>query len=485
MTISRRDFLVGGGALAATAALGCATDKESSETYDLCIIGSGFAGTFLGLRAVEHGLRTVIVEAGASPQRGGSPEALEPSFRFQNKGPESYPVNGTRAIAVGGASRHWGGVTTRLWPEDFRMKSEFGRLVDWPIGVDDLASYYCEAETLLCTKGYHFVPGAEPARPCPFPDEKDGVYRDPRVRIEGRDVHYFGVPHSRRGGNFAVRLFDEEIPRFVQSPLATLIEDRQVTNIVTLDGKRIDHIELRGLSGRARKLRARNFVVAAGVVESCRLLLASRSSWFPEGIGNRHGQVGHYFNVHPSLQTKFDLRPDLDLPEGHHRTCSLNGAYRREGFNACQFQIDVLGDGSARWKAQPEIEPSYDSYIALSSTDTDDFGVPLPEVNLRYSAQDKRTLERNYATLEAARRELGAPGGEMKEHDRWRAHPAGTCRMGFDETNGVVDRDNKVFGLDNLFVSGACTFPTSGTANPTNTVVAMTLRLADHIRDRA
>lgn len=485
MAITRREFLVGSGALVAASTIGCASRDPTDGAYDLCIIGSGFAGTYLGLRAVEHGLRTVIVEAGASPQRGGSPEALEESFRFRNKGSESYPVNGTRAIAVGGASRHWGGVTTRLWPEDFRMQSEFGRLVDWPIGFDDLASYYCEAETLLCTKGYGFVAGAEPDRPCPYPTVKEGPYRDPGVRIEGRQVAYFGVPHSRRGGNFAVRLFDQEVPDFVASPLGTLIEDRQVTNVVTLDGKSVDHVELKGISGRARKLRARYYVIAAGVVESCRLLLASRSSWFPEGLGNQHAQVGHYFNVHPSLQTKFDLRPDLGLPEGHHRTCGLNEAYRREGLNACQYQIDVLADGAARWKAQPEIEPSYDSYVALSRTETDAFGVPLPEVHLAYTDRDRRSLARNYATLETARRELGVPGAESKEHDRWRAHPAGTCRMGFDETNGVVDRNNKVFGIDNLFVSGACTFPTSGTANPTNTVVAMTLRLADHIRQLA
>ena len=53
--------------------------------------------------------------------------------------------------------------------------------------------------------------------------------------------------------------------------------------------------------------------------------------------------------------------------------------------------------------------------------------------------------------------------------------------MGFDETNGVVDRDNRVFGVENLYVSGASTFPTSGTSNPTLTVVALTLRLADRL----
>jgi len=487
VAITRRNFLIGSGAVVATSAIGfsggCAGERLPDESYDLCIIGSGFAGTFLGLRAVDHGLRTVIVEAGSSPQRGGLPDSLEASFKFRNSGLQSYPVNGTRAIAVGGASRHWGGVTTRLWPEDFRMKSEFGRLVDWPITFEDLLSYYCEAERLLLTRGFEAVAGAEPTRNCPYPNVKGGDYRDPGIRIEGKDVAYFPLAHSRRGGNFAIRLFDEEIPNFVRSNGATLVEGRQVINIVTLDGKTVDYVDLRGPAGRPEKLRAKVFVIAAGVVESCRLLLASRSSWFPDGLGNRHRQLGHYFNVHPSLQTKFSLRPGLDLPQGHHRTCSLNHDYRREGINACQYQLDVLASGTARWKAQPEIEPNYDNYVTLHGTESDAFGVPIPEIHFGYTAQDQRTLERSYATLEAAKRKLAAAGGTVSDHDRWRAHPAGTCRMGFDETTAVVDRDNRVFGLNNLFVSGACTFPTSGTANPTNTVVAMTLRLGDHIHE--
>jgi choline dehydrogenase-like flavoprotein len=484
MAITRRDFLIGSGTVLASSAVGCKGSINSAEKYDLCIIGSGFAGTFLGLRAVEHGLSTVIVEAGSRPQRGGALDSLEESFKFRNRGKTSYPVNGTRAIAVGGASRHWGGVTTRLWPEDFRMRSEFGRLVDWPIAFDELLSYYCDSERLLLARGYSTVRGAEPARDCPYPQEKDETYRDPGVRIEGKDVAYFPVAHSRRNGNFALRLLDDEIPSFVESKQGTLLEDRQVTNIVTLNGKTVDHLELHGLDGRTEKLYARAFGVAAGVVESTRLLLAARSSWFPNGLGNQHGQLGHYFNVHPSLQTKFDLRADLDFLKGHHRTCSLNSDYRREGVHACQFQLDVLASGAARWKAQPEIEPNYANYVTLSETEADPFGVPLPELHFGYSEQDQRTLERNYRSLEAAKRELGAPGGAVKDHDRWRAHPAGTCRMGFDERTGVVDLNNRVFGLDNLFVSGASTFPTSGTANPTNTVVALTLRLADHIRDR-
>ncbi|MFQ5524664.1 MAG: GMC oxidoreductase [Thermoanaerobaculia bacterium] len=487
MALTRRQFLIDSslvlGASATGVLGGCKTSGPPAGRYDVCIIGSGFAGTFLGLSAIDQGLHTVIVEAGMKPRREGTVGTLAEAFKFRSTGEVRYPVNGTRAITVGGASVHWGGVTTRLWPEDFRMRSEFGRLVDWPISEKDLAEYYCQSETLLHAKGHAPIPGAEPERTCAYPQTKDEPYRDPKLAIEGREVAYFPLAHSRRGGNFATRLLDQEIPSFEESELGTLVEDRQVIRLATLDGETIDHVEVGASDGTRETIHARVFVVAAGVVESTRLLLASTSSWFPEGLGNNRGLVGHYFNVHPSLQTKFELRPELDLPRGHHRTCGLNTLYRRQGVNACQYQLDVLADGTARWKAQPEIEPVYESYLGLSASETDAFGVPLPELHFGYSDRDQRTLERNHRSLKEVKRALAAPGEEIRDHDRWRAHPAGTCRMGFDETNGVVDSNGRVFGLDNLFVSGASTFPTSGTANPTNTVVALTLRLADHLAD--
>jgi choline dehydrogenase-like flavoprotein len=71
--------------------------------------------------------------------------------------------------------------------------------------------------------------------------------------------------------------------------------------------------------------------------------------------------------------------------------------------------------------------------------------------------------------------------GACRRDDSGGGDTAAAAGSELDERGGVVDRDNRVFGVDNLYVSGACTFPTSGTANPTLTVVALTLRLADHL----
>jgi choline dehydrogenase-like flavoprotein len=484
MRVTRRQVLVGGAAAAGSVFLGSSgVAKALSKQYDLCVIGSGFAGTFLALRAVEQGLTTLLVEAGPHPRRNDpSGSKIAASFTAANSGPEKYAVNANRVIALGGTSNHWGGVVTRLWPDEFRMRSKYGRSVDWPISYGDLERYYCEAEQLLEVRGYPSVEGAEPPRGCAYPNEVDTPYVNPSVPVEGRKVRYFPVARSRRG-RFAIRLIDVEIPQFERSKYGTLLLGSQVTRLVTTDGRNIHHAEVRKADGQELEVEARGFVVAAGAIESPRLLLVSTSEHAPKGLGNGTGLVGRYFNCHPSFESQFRVGPGVKIPKsGEYRTSSLADLYRQEGLNGAHFQLDILAPRAIRWRAQPEIEARVQNAVTLSNMAKDLFGHPLPEIEMSYSERDKETVRRLEASLAASRRALG--GSEVKKYSRWRGHPAGTTRMGFNDKNGIVDANNKVFGFDNLYVSGACTFPTSGTPNPTDTVVAMTLRLADHLVER-
>ncbi len=169
--------------------------------------------------------------------------------------------------------------------------------------------------------------------------------------------------------------------------------------------------------------------------------------------------------------------------EGGLATSLAGSGYKRRrsprDINKLQDRLDSGRDRSVRWRVQPEFEPAYENHVALSATKKDPFGLPLPELTLNYTERDQRTIERCRRFHAETKKAL--EGIEDRDFEFYRAHPAGTCRMGFDETNGVVDANNKVFGVSNLYVSGACTFTTSGTSNPTGPVVALTLRLADHL----
>ncbi len=489
MAISRRDFLRGG--LATVGGLYCCVgdeiDRKASDQgpFDVCVIGSGFAGTHLALRAAGRGLTTVIVEAGS--RFGGSGNAdLQAAFQYDNSGEVAYPVNATRRIGVGGTSGIWTGRVNRLRPTDFRVRSEFGMSVDWPIGHDELEPYFCQAERELSATGYDPVPGAEPPRSCDYPFAKAGSYRPPVASFEGEALKFFSVPQSKAGGTGGpVRLAQAEIPRFLELPGANLLADRQVTEIVTLDGRTIDHVVVRTAGGSESRLRAESYVVAAGAVEIPRLLLRSGSRWFPHGLGNNHDLVGRFFVEHPTLMWSFQAKSVADLPRGVHRTYSLNDRFRAEGLNACHFQFVVHRSDKVVWKLQPEMEARGENRVSLSASKRDMFGDPVPDLSLTTSELDRRTVDRGTRLLEHQARHLGAEPSRIREMRKWRAHPAGTCRMAHEETGGVVDENLKVFGLDNLFLSGSAVFPTSGTSNPTLTVVALTLRLADHLLAKA
>ncbi len=131
----------------------------------------------------------------------------------------------------------------------------------------------------------------------------------------------------------------------------------------------------------------------------------------------------------------------------------------------------------------PDTAPHADNRLSLSSQQLDSFGLPIPNLQLRRTDVDLRTIAFAKELASEISVEMGGDE-ELSFGERIHSHPAGLCRMGSDNEVGVVDGNNKVFGTENLYVSGACVFPTSGATNPTNTVVALTLRLADHLIER-
>jgi choline dehydrogenase-like flavoprotein len=480
MDWSRREFLTSAGTLALSGVLGGhLLGCRPGPDFDLCIIGSGFAGTFLGLEAARAGLATVILEAGPESKRGRQSHGLQGNFRFLNEGEIDYPVRASRTIGVGGTSRKWAGILSRFWPADLELHSRYGTGADWALGYDELDPYYCRAEKALAAKGIAPRTG-QPRRECPYPQPFESPYEGPDELLTLEQPEFYLVARSRRDGG-PVRLAKEEIPAFVREPQATLLSDRQVTRLVTLDGQHIHHVETRGVDGHDEVIRARAFVVAAGPIECPRLLLLSTSDWFPTGLGNHSDLVGRFFNVHPGVQLQFGRESVLLISDAEHRSYTLNEPFRRSGLSGCSVQLGRNLKNRSYWTIQPEIEARWTNRIRLSETQVDGLGDPLPVVELSYSERDRKTMAKAEAISAVQVDRLNASGGRVRRSIGWRMHPAGTCRMGFDEAGGVVDRDNRVFGLENLFVSGACVFPSSGTSNPVLTIVALTLRLADHL----
>jgi choline dehydrogenase-like flavoprotein len=478
--IRRREFLLG--SAAALAALRC--KPAADARYDLCIIGSGFAGTTLALRAAARGLHTLLLEAGGDLAQ--AIPGLEDEFQFENRGAIAYPLERSRVIALGGGSNHWSGTLNRMRPSDFRERSEFGLHADWPIAYADLETWYCEAERELWATGFAPVPNAEPARQCAYPHQSSAAYRMPEIRYAGEAIEFFPVAESHEDGRGAtLRLIGTRIPELRAQASAEIVSGEMAVELVPASENQIECVRALDRTGGEKRYFARRFVVAAGVVETARLLLRSRSPRFPAGIGNTHDLVGRHFMEHPTFQWTVPTEWPDSLPRGVHRTYHFSDAFRKQGLNGIHYQVHVESEGSVIWKLQPEMSPRPGSRVRLSKTQRDRFGEPLPALVFSTSRRDLRTLDAGLPFVREQLRALGFAPRELPRERRWRYHPGGTCRMAADERNGVVDRDGRVFGIDNLYVAGASTFPTAGTANPTLTVVALALRLADHLISRA
>jgi choline dehydrogenase-like flavoprotein len=137
-----------------------------------------------------------------------------------------------------------------------------------------------------------------------------------------------------------------------------------------------------------------------------------------------------------------------------------------------------------------EMTPNADSRVTLG-TAKDRFGMPRVRVDWRLNADDRRGLDQLHAAMHAELRRCGLGTfvqHEMKDRNGWPPsttggkHHMGTTRMHTDPRQGVVDPDCRVHGMTNLFVAGSSVFPTGGYVNPTLTIVALAIRLADHLK---
>jgi choline dehydrogenase-like flavoprotein len=287
-------------------------------------------------------------------------------------------------------------------------------------------------------------------------------------------------------------------------------------------------------------------VLAAGGLENARILLLSDDVVRP-GLGNQNDLVGRFFMEHPHV-TGFGeiLAADLArLPKIYYQRTKIHGRAAQAAFNpsesflrerrllnatlmfglAGEYRGEQAADSdrarahtdmlkAARpFLADPDVlggevgagplgywfgmgsaceqAPNPDSRVTLAA-ERDALGLRKIRLDWRLTGQERRSLYEHIRTLAM---ELGAQGvGRMRlgieDDGLWPtrvaggSHHMGTTRMHEDPKQGVVDRDCRVHGVDNLFVAGSSVFPTGGAANPTLTLLALTLRLAEHLRNR-
>jgi choline dehydrogenase-like flavoprotein len=488
--------------------------------------------------------------AGDAKAPSPEPDAAAYYDNVTDESPET--LRSTYLRRVGGSTWHFLGNVPRFVPADFRLKTTYARGVDWPISYDDLEPDYCTAEALLGVAGDHEewngVLGAPRSRPFPMPAIW-ASYSDNRVKpaieglaLNGIDLRVRRTPQARNsrpyddrppcaGNSSCVPIcpiqakYDATV--HVQKALRTGAELRDQAVVTRLEvepgAAAIASVHYRRWDGSDETVACRIVVLAAHAVESAKILLLSNERG---GLANTSGQVGRNLMDHPQGAGGCLAREPLYPFRGPPTTSGID-AFRDGPFRSHQaaFRLSLGNDGwgsriespvqsvkdlveagffgaelrnaveekltrEFRISYSTEMLPDENNRVTLSAK-RDGLGIPRPQIRFRLDPY-------NYSAFDTARsviqRIFDAIGGtHVKFHPLDRdytgaGHIVGTCRMAADGQHGVVDRDGRSFDHQNLFIVGSSVFPTAGTANPTLTAVALTLRsvrridalLADH-----
>jgi choline dehydrogenase-like flavoprotein len=508
---------------------GTAVENNTTLRAQYCVIGSGMGGASVASSLAKAGKDVLLVEAGGGERSSSPPVSAEITGR-----PFGIPL--TRCIELGGTSNAWHGNSNPLDEQDFAPRPWLD--VDgWPLTRQDLDPFYEKAALLL---GNDSCSGLKPSLLPPAVHRSIGrIDFNPSI-LHPKFLEYRKPPH--RWKNTLLELAHNGRLRCLLGTCALeLLPDEHGSRVVRLKA---------GAPGRTFFLEAETFIVAAGALETPRLLLNSRSR-HPGGIGNQHDQVGRCLMDHPTgpfsmlrfrrilrataysdhalpggeryVRAALALQPELQesLQTSNHyfmiRPCIGSRHVRgdlRLSFLAARSIRDINVRQVAGILSSPNLLyriliarlgvpafyrygelffmaeqlPNPKSRITLSPERKDAFGYPVASIHWNPTSADFRSLESfvntAFTTGLSSRHHRMAHQGTIEE---WidsftsAAHHLGTARMAATSTHGVVNPSLQVFGVNNLYLCDASVFPTAGSANPSLTITALGIRLAQHL----
>ncbi|SCW74215.1 GMC oxidoreductase [Ancylobacter rudongensis] len=528
---------------------------------DVCVVGTGAAGGILAHSLAMAGLKVVSLEQGprlaANYFRSADPYGSRKDFGIRAH--TSWPADPHEAFfgnalfasaehgsarrraggflpyqvfAVGGLQNLWNGVSVRFSADDVR---------GWPLPYDDLARHYAATERLVTVCGTSAnlpeLPDGEFIAPKPFRPVDDLLAKavaslgapTAHVTANRKAINTRpGTPSSCQstGGcafgcpTDAVYKFSSRLlPRIAGRSNYSLRPEAKVTRLIASpDGARVESVEfLDTASGERHRLRAGIVVLAAGALESPRILFNSASGTAPAGLANRYDQVGRRLQDNPktvlstSLWKLWGKRRDYDI--GYGDPVLIVGRASLPDGETFPFlchnshSVPDIPHYLAGLKRFPPFVKRrlarlmFHSYLTIGmfcggepnpanrlrpSRETDAFGVP--QVDIDYTSSP-RAQARMDAMERWGRRVLGRASGTIihggSSDNGTGIHYAGTTGMAADPCAGVVDANLRCHGIANLYVCDGGVIPQLPEKHLTLTIMALAHRLGDHLAARA
>jgi choline dehydrogenase-like flavoprotein len=489
---------------------------------DICVIGAGPAGISIALELEGCGADVLLIESGGT--------ADELRIQELNEGQvvgDSYAgLRATRHRGLAGTVNLWntevgGGAGAKyapLDPRDLDPSPADVPLPGWPLEYATLERYYRRAQT-VCGLG-PFAYGASD-----WESPERAAWRLSSNSALTSSVYQFGPG----------RLFTTDYVNVLRSSNNVRLCDH-ATLVSLTSGPHGGEFEAQvrvTTTDATISVRARLVVLAAGAIENARLLLVCANT-AGSTLGKSSKWAGRCFMEHPRdkalilshrspefvREARFydaytgpdgvttcgrlalrpraarasqcanlsvSLVPDVPAPGPFSRFLHRAGMGRKRlGYG--WSQLPDSDERLARFQLLINLEqrPRPENRVVLSAT-RDIYGVPRAELHWRWSDVEQSQLEAARKLIAADIEAAGLGTIELRRPSRPDPnahHHAGTTRMADDDRWGVVDNDCRVHGTENLYVAGASVFPIAGSANPTLTIVALAIRLADHLRHR-
>jgi choline dehydrogenase-like flavoprotein len=479
-----------------------------TKHYDVIVIGTGFASSFFLMRYLERAKpsnRVLVLERGNEDTK---------AWQLANRKYSSIPAEDVYenltpekewyfAPGFGGNSKCWLGGTTRMMPGDFRLKSQYGVGMDWPMSYDELEEHYCTVEQVMKVSGPADSPMPR-SRPFPLPPHR---FSDPDALLKKRfpdgwfqmATSRASIPTGTRGVCCATgycNLCPVDAKFTIENGLAAIYKDPRVTLQLQSEVETIETSAgiASGVSylrnGRVERDTADLIILGASAIFNPHILLRS---------GINHPLIGK--RLHEQLP--IDATIDLNGVKCYNGSTILSGlgylfyeGEHRRDHAACMIETwsspfgykpnEALRLERGRWTERLLIRflfddiPREDNTVSISAKNP-----RLPEARFTdYSEYAKKAADRVPQMIDKLAEALPIERVVATSLGTTAAHIQGTVVMGTDPITSVVDRHLVHHSIRNLLVLGASAFPTASPAYPTLTVSALSLWAADQLFSR-
>jgi choline dehydrogenase-like flavoprotein len=529
---------------------------QLQETYDAVVVGSGAGGGVAACVLAEAGHQVLLVERGEALSRADlpldhlrnarvfsgqrrqvdPPVAGNPRLLGEQLVAPGEPLWHNNAMTVGGGTRVYGAQAWRFNPEDFRMGSTYGEpFVDWPITYEDLEPYYDRVEWEMGVSGPDVVRlyDGHRRRGYPMPPLSPNVAQavlqrgaqalgiaTAAVPLLINSVEHGGRPACIQCGTCVGFACQADAKNgtdntFIQRALATgrchLLTAAVCQGLLTDGGTRVAGVAIAGEAWR-RTVPARHVVLAAGAIETARLLLAS-------GIGTAHQQVGRYLQGHlyagaagifdEVVQDSKGPGPSISTTDfRHHNQGVLGGGILVNEFVPIPLEAwsRLSGAGLVPAWGESGLQSMRDAYSRAIFLVGPVHEVPqqtsrvtlearlkdrneMPVVRLLGEGPHPEDLRAANFMTERAGEWLTASGAlrvapvvlKVPRGPSAGQHQAGSCRMGSNPHGSVTDTWGRVWGHDGVTVADGSLHVTNGGVNPVLTILALAWRVSDHL----